>query len=161
MTITTNHTASSYGLPVILDDVGKVMDYADGIREARKRLGWTQAEAAEAAGKSVRSVKLYEAGGQAPPAEYLNVLFDSLQPIGKPSKPKPKAGEFWTVPKQRQIVELLSFRDAVWACWIVECNGHRGEHAMWEHERISTRVIGYQEYELGGLVDFPAETVDW
>lgn len=62
MTITTSHPASSYGLPVILTDGGEPLDYADGIRAIRDRLGWTTAEMASRAGVSPRTVEGWEQG---------------------------------------------------------------------------------------------------
>jgi DNA-binding XRE family transcriptional regulator len=62
MQITTDHPASSYGLPVILDDGGQPMDYADGIRAIRARLGLSTRQLAAACGVSHRTVENWEQG---------------------------------------------------------------------------------------------------
>lgn len=87
MRITTNHPASSYGLPVILDDDGQVMDYGPGLKAVRKRLGWTQVELGVRTNKSIQSVKKYESGEIPTPAEVLNVLGDELE---KEARRKPE-----------------------------------------------------------------------
>lgn len=74
MTITCNHPASSYGIPVILDDRGEPMDYAPGLTETLRRIGWSREEAARAAGyKSARSIEKFWQG-RPPSAQLLNVL---------------------------------------------------------------------------------------
>lgn len=78
MTITTQHARSSYGIPVIIDDRGKLMDYAPGIRLALDKLGWTQKQFAEHTGKTLRMVEYWVGGKTSPPADALNVLRDAL-----------------------------------------------------------------------------------
>jgi DNA-binding transcriptional regulator YiaG len=73
MTITTNHPSSSYGLPVILDDDGQVMDYAAGVEELRARLGLSRQALADACGVSRRTVEGWEQG-RLPGAAALNVM---------------------------------------------------------------------------------------
>ena len=82
MTITTNHAASSYGVPVILDDAGDPMDYAPGVRAVRAALGLTTAALGEAVGKSGRTVEGWEQGKHMPPAESLYVLAEMLAKVG-------------------------------------------------------------------------------
>jgi DNA-binding transcriptional regulator YiaG len=60
-------------MPVILDDAGKPMDYRDGIREIRRRLGVTASELAPMVGVSVRAVENWEYG-RPPSAQALNAL---------------------------------------------------------------------------------------
>lgn len=60
MTIISHHAASSYGLPVIVDDAGRVMDYGPGVKALRGHLGLTTADLAEACGVSVRTVEGWE-----------------------------------------------------------------------------------------------------
>lgn len=79
MTITTQHASSSYGIPVILDDDGNVMDYEPGIKSVRARLSLTQAELAEKCGVSPRSVQGWEQGRDRVPAAALNVMSDLLR----------------------------------------------------------------------------------
>lgn len=62
MRITTDHSASSYGQPVILDDNGQPMDYAPGVRAVRKKLDLTTAEFGERMGVSARTVEGWEQG---------------------------------------------------------------------------------------------------
>lgn len=78
MRITTRHPASCYGLPVILDETGAVMEYGPGIKAVLGVLGWTQGRFAEAAGKSLPTAKKYCQGAMVPGAEALNVLADAL-----------------------------------------------------------------------------------
>lgn len=84
MKITCNHPQSSYGVPVILNDQGAVMDYADGMTEVLKRIGWTRKQAAEAAGYSPRTIERFWAQGEVPSAQFLNVLAMELQFCGRP-----------------------------------------------------------------------------
>jgi len=74
VTITTEHAASSYGIPVILDDAGDPMDYAPGIAAVRRALGLSTAQLGEAIGKSRRTVEDYEQGRRMVPAESLYVM---------------------------------------------------------------------------------------
>lgn len=79
MKVTTNHPQSSYGLPVVLDDTGGVMDPALGVRACLAALGWSQREFAERCGyKSTRTVETFLATGLVPAAA-LNVLRDALE----------------------------------------------------------------------------------
>lgn len=74
MRITTDHAASSYGQPVILDGSNSVMDYGPGVKAARKALGLRVAELAEACGVSPRTVEGWEQGRRMPPTQALNVM---------------------------------------------------------------------------------------
>ena len=62
MRITTNHSASSYGQPVILSDGGEVLEYAAGIKGIRQQMELTTAEFAEQMGTSRRTVEGWEQG---------------------------------------------------------------------------------------------------
>lgn len=73
ITITIDHAASSYGVPVILDDAGNVIDYAVGIKSARAKLDLTAAELAEKLGVSERTVNGWEIG-RMPTTAALNML---------------------------------------------------------------------------------------
>lgn len=73
MRVTTNHSASSYGQPVILDDAGSLMDYAPGIKAIRAKLGWSTQQLAEACGVSRRTVEGWEQD-RTPTAAALNVM---------------------------------------------------------------------------------------
>jgi DNA-binding transcriptional regulator YiaG len=74
MCITTEHSSSSYGIPVILDDSGEPMDYAPGVRAIRGRLGLSTAGLASACGKSRRTVEDWEQGRYMVPAAALLVM---------------------------------------------------------------------------------------
>lgn len=81
MTITTDHAASSYGMPVILGDDGQPLDFAPGIQSVRKRLGLTTAELAArlihprtGAAISSRTVENWEQGRNLPDAAILHQL---------------------------------------------------------------------------------------
>ena len=78
MKITTDHAASSYGQPVILDDRGRLMDYAPGLTAVLAKLGWSRATLAERTGRSLRTAEGWFAGRPVP-AEALNVLADALR----------------------------------------------------------------------------------
>ena len=57
MQLTTDHSTSSYGIPVFLDDDGNVMDYAPAIVLICKTKGWTYADLAERTGVSPRTAE--------------------------------------------------------------------------------------------------------
>ena len=86
MKITLYHPASSYGLPVILDDAGHVMDYPDGFRAIRARLGLSVRDVGALCDCSPRTVQGWELG-RAPSAAALNVLGLLLEKEEKPVKP--------------------------------------------------------------------------
>lgn len=73
MKITTEHSASSYGIPVIIDDEDDVMDYAPGVKALREKLNLTTQQLAEACGCSRRTVEGWEQG-RVPEAAALNVM---------------------------------------------------------------------------------------
>ena len=73
MQVTINHSASSYGIPVILNDSGMLMDYWTGIKALRAKLGWTTQQLADACGVSRRTVEGWETG-RMPTAAALNVM---------------------------------------------------------------------------------------
>jgi len=73
MRITTDHASSSYGLPVILDDAGAVMDYAAGVRAIRRSNDFSTADLAALCDVSPRSVEGWEQGRPVPAAA-LNVM---------------------------------------------------------------------------------------
>jgi hypothetical protein len=73
MQVTTSHPASSYGVPVILDDSGLPLDYSDGLRRCRYRLKLSTVELGRHFGCSGRTIEGYEQGRIIPVAA-LNVL---------------------------------------------------------------------------------------
>lgn len=73
MRVTTNHSASSYGQPVILADDGSVMDYAPGIKAIRAKAGLSTQDLADRCGVSRRTVEGWEQG-RTPTAAALNVM---------------------------------------------------------------------------------------
>jgi ribosome-binding protein aMBF1 (putative translation factor) len=79
MKITCDHPTSSYGIPVILDDAGNVIDYAPGVKAVRGRLGLTAEQLAEHCGYSVRSVNSWEQGRSPVTASALNVMASLLK----------------------------------------------------------------------------------
>lgn len=78
MTITTDHAASSFGIPVILSDSGSPLDYAPGITALRSRLDLTQRQLAEYCGVSVRTVQDWEQGRYMVSTAALNVMAGML-----------------------------------------------------------------------------------
>lgn len=87
MKITTEHPASSYGIPVILDDDGNPTDYADGVKLLRDRLGLNTAELGATVGVSRRTVENWEQGRNQPSAPALKLMADLIP--GKPRARKP------------------------------------------------------------------------
>jgi hypothetical protein len=89
MKITLHHPASSYGVPVILDDAGNVMDYPDGFRAIRARLGLSVGDVGALCDCSPRTVQGWELN-RPPSAAALNalgLLLEREQTGGKPPKP--------------------------------------------------------------------------
>jgi DNA-binding transcriptional regulator YiaG len=84
MKITCEHDASSHGIPVILDDDGTVMEYANGIKALRERLQLSTQELAEACEVSRRTVEGWEQG-RAIDAAPLNLMALLLK-RSKPTK---------------------------------------------------------------------------
>ena len=82
--ITCDHSASSYGIPVIIDDSGDVMDYAPGIKAVREKLNLSTEQLAQACNVSRRTVEGWEQG-RPPDAAPLNVMAALLK------RPKTKA----------------------------------------------------------------------
>lgn len=62
MRITCDHASSSYGLPVMIDDYGEVLDYADGVRVLRRLLDLSTQQLADTCGVSRRTVEGWEQG---------------------------------------------------------------------------------------------------
>lgn len=81
MRITLNHPASSYGIPVILDDTGKVMDPGPGVSAVRKTIGWSRPVFASMCNVSIRTVEAWETRIPVP-ASALNVLKVGLKKGG-------------------------------------------------------------------------------
>jgi DNA-binding transcriptional regulator YiaG len=79
MKITTDHSASSYGIPIILDDGGNPMDSAPGVQAVRRSLGLSQVQLAERCGVTVRAVQSWEQGVRMVTAAPLNVMADLLR----------------------------------------------------------------------------------
>lgn len=75
--ITTNHPASSYGIPVCLID-GQPQDDAAGLRACMELLSWSRAQTGEQTGKSLSSLDAYLYGGKPVPAEVWNVMRDAI-----------------------------------------------------------------------------------
>lgn len=57
MKLLTTHAASSYGMPVFLDDDGGIMDYASAIRKLCILKGWTYQDLADKCGVSKRTAE--------------------------------------------------------------------------------------------------------
>lgn len=75
MRVTTDHSASSYGVPVILTDGGELMDYASGIKAIRESLGISVEELGNLCGCSKSTVYGWESG-RMPEVAALNVMGD-------------------------------------------------------------------------------------
>lgn len=81
MKITLSHYASCYGVPVILDDDGKVMDYGPGVKAVRQEIGWSRPIFAGMCNVSIRTVEAWETRKPIP-ASALNVLKVGLKKSG-------------------------------------------------------------------------------
>lgn len=62
MKLTTNHSMSSYGIPIFVDAENNPMDYAPALRQLRKEKGWSVADLANECGVSTRTVEGWEQG---------------------------------------------------------------------------------------------------
>ena len=83
MRVTTDHAASSFGVPVVLDDRDRVMDYGPGVRAVLERLGWDKHTTAERCNVSVRTVEGW-LQGRMPLVSALNVFRDELERAARP-----------------------------------------------------------------------------
>ena len=79
MTITTDHPASSYGLPIFVAPDGQPIDYAAGVQWLRATLGLSTTQLAESCGVSRRTVEGWEQG-RMPNAVSLNVMARLIHP---------------------------------------------------------------------------------
>ena len=79
MKVTTNHPASSYGVPVFLGDDGEPMTYRDGVKALRLRFGWSVAQLGEACHVSGRTVEGWEQG-RLPTTAALNMMGTLIRP---------------------------------------------------------------------------------
>lgn len=77
MKITTEHPSSSYGMPVILDYLGRVMTYKDGIKTLRRSKGLSVKDLGAICGVSYRTVQGWESG-KFPSASAMNALSSLL-----------------------------------------------------------------------------------
>lgn len=62
MRLTTDHSLSSYGIPIFVDKDNHPIDYADGLRRLRKSKRWSVADLADQIGVSSRTVEGWEQG---------------------------------------------------------------------------------------------------
>ena len=76
MKVTTNHPASHYGVPIILNNRGDVIDYDEGVKAIRRAYGLSTADLGSRCGVSSRTVENWEQGRRAVPASALNVMAD-------------------------------------------------------------------------------------
>lgn len=66
MKITTQHVASSFGRPVILNDSGEAMDQRSGLAMVKNKLGLNYSELGELTGVSRRTFEGWAYGKQIP-----------------------------------------------------------------------------------------------
>lgn len=76
MRLTTDHSASSYGVPVFVDGDNNPIDYADGIRQVRQQKGWSTEKLADLVGVSPRTVEGWEQGRM--PSKPALIILSSL-----------------------------------------------------------------------------------
>lgn len=60
--LTTDHSMSSYGIPIFVDAKNNPLDYAEGVRQLRIVKKLSTAELAEHCGVSARTVEGWEQG---------------------------------------------------------------------------------------------------
>ena len=60
--LTASHPASSYGVPVFVDENNNPLDYAPAIKQLRSDKGWSTSYLAEKLGKSRRTIEGWEQG---------------------------------------------------------------------------------------------------
>jgi DNA-binding XRE family transcriptional regulator len=60
--LTTDHPASSYGIPIFVDDLNNPLGYGEGVRLIRKAHGLTAGQFGAAIGVSRRTVEHWEQG---------------------------------------------------------------------------------------------------
>jgi len=60
--LTTDHSASSYGVPVCVDANDNPLDYAEGLQMIRHERKWSVADLASLLGVSARTVEGWEQG---------------------------------------------------------------------------------------------------
>ena len=80
MKLSYTHPAASNGLPVFLDDKGKVMGYSEGFWRIRKKFRLRAADLAEICGVSHRTIDGY-AIGRKPTAQVLGMLARYLKSL--------------------------------------------------------------------------------
>lgn len=95
--ITTQHSASSYGIPVCLVD-GELVNDSAGIRACMDKLGWGRLETAEKTGKSLGSIDNYLYGRLPVPAEVWNVLRAAICSGWHPIPDSPTASSHRSLP---------------------------------------------------------------
>jgi DNA-binding transcriptional regulator YiaG len=62
MRLTTEHSMSSYGIPIFVDENNFPIDYADGVRQLRQQFCWSVRDLADHCGASPRTVEGWEQG---------------------------------------------------------------------------------------------------
>jgi len=79
MKITCNHTASKYGIPVILDDYGNPYRYEIGVEKALEAIGWSMRRAAREAGYATEEGVHWVIAMKEPSIPVLNVIGAALE----------------------------------------------------------------------------------
>jgi DNA-binding XRE family transcriptional regulator len=74
MKLTTEHSRSSYGMPIFHDDEGNVMEYYDGLKKLRKLKSWSRKDLADICGVSPRTIQNWEQGRNMPSKPALLLL---------------------------------------------------------------------------------------
>jgi DNA-binding transcriptional regulator YiaG len=81
MKVTTDHSSSSYGQPVILDDENNILDYSDGVKAVRNKLKMNTTQLGDVLNVSSRTVEDWEQGRRMPNAASLNMMGILLKKI--------------------------------------------------------------------------------
>jgi len=82
MTITTSHPASVYGVPVVLDGAGRLIDTPAGLAAARRVLGLNTTGLGRLLGFSPRTVEGWEQGRRPVPTRVLYQMSELLTRSG-------------------------------------------------------------------------------
>ena len=79
MTVTTRHPESKFGVPVVLDEEGRVLDTCHAVRFFRRYYGLTSREFGQMTNATSNSVIGWECGRTAIPVSVLLVIKDFLE----------------------------------------------------------------------------------
>ena len=77
--LTTDHSASSYGMPIFVDEKNNPLDYGVGLKQVAKDQGWTTKQLAEKLGVESPTIHNWYQGRRMIPKTALLLLSHLLQ----------------------------------------------------------------------------------